>query len=139
LKFKDIFTTTSKLEKKLSKKELKDLKLFEAIPKENMGGDCYQQALNYFNMNDCDLVHGLVSGQGALTGIVYNHAWCENKGKIIDMTLPKDIQKSIPIDAYYALGKIEITYKYNRESANEKMVEYGTYGPWEKDLINNRY
>ena len=143
MKFKDeftnIFNKTSKQEEKLSKKDLKKLKLFESIPSENQNGDCYEQALNYFNLNDCTLVHGLVDGQGPLEGITYNHAWCENNGTIIDMTLAPEVQKALPVDLYYSIGNIKTTYKYDRQSANEKMVEYGTYGPWENKLIKNRY
>jgi len=139
-KFKDIFTQTSKQEDKLSKKDIKKLKLFEAIPQENQGGDCYEQALHYFQRDTgSTLVHGLVNGQGALEGILYNHAWCEKGSKIIDMTLPKDVQKSLDINLYYAIGGIQTTYKYNRKEAMEKLNEYETYGPWEDKLISNKY
>jgi hypothetical protein len=110
------------------------------IPDANKGGDCYEQALHYMQSDlSATLVHGLVTGQGPLEGIIYNHAWCEKNGKIIDMTLPKAAQKSLPIDFYYSIGHITVTYKYTYDQMLEKMNEFGTYGPWEKKLIRNKY
>jgi len=110
------------------------------IPDANKGGNCYVKALHYMQEDpSATLVHGLVDGQGPLEGITYNHAWCEKSGKIIDMTLQKSAQKSIPIDLYYKIGNIKTTYKYTYDEMLEKMDEYGTYGPWEKKLINNKY
>jgi len=115
--------------------------LFEKyIPDENKGGDCYVKALHYMQSDpSATLVHGLVDGQGPLEGITYNHAWCEKGGKIIDMTLPKSIQKSIPVELYYKIGNIKTTYKYTYEEMLEKMEEFETYGPWEKVLLKNKY
>jgi len=123
------------------KKQIKQwsVQITESIPVKNKNGDCYQKALNYFNSHDCTLVHGLVDGQGALEGITYNHAWCEKGGKIIDMTLSPTVQKSLPMEIYYAIGNIKTTFKYNKKEAQKKMLEYGTYGPWEKKLLDNKY
>ncbi len=120
-----------------------DLPLFEAIPKANKNGDCYEVAYKYFNSKASNkklrLVHGLVRGQGALEGIIYNHAWVEDGNKIIDMTLDKKVQKSLPKVLYYAIGQIKVTYEYTYSEHIEKVNEYGTYGPWEKKLLSNKY
>lgn len=112
----------------------------ESIPEANKNGDCYIQAYNYISNNPkVVLVHGLVHGQGALEGIIYNHAWCEDGNKIIDMTLPVKLQKSLSKDLYYAIGQIETVHKYTYEEMIEKVVEEGTYGPWDPKLKKNKY
>jgi len=113
------------------------------IPKKNQGGDCFVVSYQYFQKNalrndKLRLVHGLVTGQGAIEGIVYNHAWVEDDNMVIDKTLPKNMQK-IPKSLYYKMGKIKTTYKYNYEEVLEKVVEIGTYGPWETKLLRNKY
>ncbi len=103
-------------------------------------GECYQLSYKYFNSYDKNikLVHGLVHGQGALTGIVYNHAWVEDGNTVIDKTLPPKLQK-LDKKVYYALGKIETVFKYSHDEVNKKSIEYETYGPWEKVLLKNKY
>ena len=111
------------------------------VPKANQGGDCYVKAWDYFQNNfkdDLRLVHGLVTGQGPLEGIVYNHAWVEKGNKVIDPSQPRGRQE-FPKDLYYKIGKIKTVYKYNREEVAKKAVEYRTYGPWEKKLLKNKY
>ena len=116
------------------------------IPKKNQNGDCYIKAYQYFQANafknnNLILVHGLVTGQGPLEGIVYNHAWIEDGNKIIDLTLPPKLQKSFSKSKYYKIGKIKESnvYKYNYNEVIEKSIEYKTYGPWEKKLLRNKY
>jgi hypothetical protein len=117
-----------------------DKELLPNLPTKNKGGDCFNLAFNYIQNNHrVILVHGLVTGQGALEGIVYNHAWCEDGSKIIDMTLPKKLQKSLDTKFYYTLGHIKITYRYTFKEALEKANEHGTYGPWEIKLQKNKY
>ena len=113
--------------------------LFEAmnipddIPDENKNGNCYQAALHKF-MEDPQrytLVHGVVTGQGAVSGIQYGHAWVEDGDTIIDMTLPPQMQR-LPKPAYYAIGHIKITRRYGPDDVLEMLDEYGTYGPWDE-------
>jgi len=114
--------------------------LLESISDKHKGGDCFEVSYKYILNNPrVTLVHGLVSGQGALEGIVYGHAWCEDGNKIIDMTLPKNLQKSLDTKFYYTLGNIKITYRYTFKEALEKADEYGTYGPWETKLLKSKY
>lgn len=118
---------------------------YKEIPKDNQDGDCYISAYNYFKKNymsnnNIRLCHGLVTGQGKINGIVYNHAWCEDieTNMIYDMTMPKSFQE-IGVDIYYLIGKISKVYKYDNENISEKIEEYQTYGPWEKELLENKY
>ena len=113
------------------------------VQSKNMNGTCYVDAYRYFSGNISDkklkLVHGLVTGQGAIDNLVYNHAWCEDDKNIYDpshhpiLVLPKKI--------YYSLGKIDKknVFSYTYSEMLEKSMEYETYGPWEKKLLSNKY
>jgi len=123
------------------------LKLHEAvlkhpdIPANNQNGTCYQDAMKYMMSHSTDrglmLCHGLVTGQGDIEGVIYNHAWVEKGNKVIDETIPITVDKRV----YYAIGNIseKNVYRYTHNEMNEKVVEFKTYGPWEKKLINNKY
>lgn len=105
----------------------------EDVPEKNKNGNCFEVALHTF-MEDSQnriLVHGIVTGQGPIEGIEYNHAWVEENGVVIDNT----VHIKIPWQAYYAIGNITITRKYDREKAYECMLKYKTYGPWDKELM----
>ena len=117
------------------------------IPEENQNGDCYQQGLRYFLDNvhsnpDLRLCHGLVTGQGAIKGIKYNHCWVEDikKNKVFDMTMP-DFFRNPDTDIYYYFGKInpDDVFRYGLDQVLAKEQEFGTYGPWEEKLLNNKY
>lgn len=114
--------------------------IIEGISSKNKQGECYTKAYKYQEKHpDVTLVHGLVSGQGALEGIIYNHAWCEDKGKIIDMTLKPEIQKSLSKELYYAMGNIRTYFTYTIAERERKAFDEGTYGPWEDVLKKNKY
>ena len=102
------------------------------VPKKNKKGDCFQKALHLFfeDPKDSVLCHGIVTGQGPIAGIKYNHAWVEKDGMAIDKT----INKEFPVSVYYYLGKIEIVRKYKLDDVTKNMDKYGTYGPWDKEL-----
>jgi len=101
------------------------------IPDKNKNGDCYQQAYRYVTSHPtATLVHGIVVGRGPIEGIEYNHAWAEENGNVIDKTMNLEL----PIDAYYALGQVRLTYKYSIDELYKKSLEYKTYGPWEDEL-----
>ncbi len=108
------------------------------IPSANKNGMCYQLSLQYqMTHKNTKLCHGLATGQGAIEGIVYNHAWIERGNMVIDETIPIKVDK----DFYYTMGKIKKTnvYHYTYKQMTEKVAEFGTYGPWEKKLLNNKY
>lgn len=129
-----------RLQKYLSYGLFEGRKVHANIPKENQNGTCYQDALMYMMDNDDDdlyLCHGLVTGQGAIKGIVYNHAWVEKGNTVIDETVPIEMPKAV----YYALGRInkKTVFRYNHNEMRKKATKFRTYGPWEKVLLDNEY
>ena len=96
-------------------------------------GDCYKAAVNVLmqNTNDGVLVHGMVDGQGKLTGIRFGHAWVELDNKVLDYSNGKKL--TLPKKAYYSMGNVEPKeckyYKY--KEAATFMLDTGHYGPWE--------
>jgi hypothetical protein len=141
---------------KITKKELNELiesyinsaineQHHDDIPDENQGGDCYQTAYHYFVTNchqnpNLRLVHGLVTGQGQIKGIVYNHAWVEDTetDNVIDLTMPEFFQH-VNTTVYYALGQIKYSVKYTAEDVLKNIQKFRTYGPWNKKLLDNPY
>jgi len=113
------------------------------IPADNQNGTCYQDAMNYMMKHGLagdksyQLVHGLVVGQGAIEGVVYNHAWVEKGSKVIDQTIPITLPKQV----YYAIGKIDkkTVFRYSYDEMAKKVGKFKTYGPWENKLLNNKY
>ena len=101
------------------------------IPEKNKHGDCYVQAFHYVQSHpNTTLVHGIVTGQGAIEGIQYNHAWVEEGNNVIDKT----VNLTIPIIIYYAIGNIKLVKKYSFKETIENALRYGTYGPWDEEL-----
>ena len=121
------------------------------IPKENKGGDCYEIAgkiamgiwsVEMLADNETSypdfigtpyVVHAEVSGQGAISGLRYGHAWVEDDMFIYDYSNGRKI--IFPKELYYAIGNV-ITkkpkyFKYTFDEARKKMLESGHYGSWE--------
>lgn len=110
------------------------------VPEEYKSGDCYQQAwkLFYSRLREKPLlVHGIVTGQGRLSGIEYNHAWVEIGDTVYDKTI-SIAANGIPKETYYSLGNVkeDLVFRYTIEQVSEKAIEYMTYGPWENILEN---
>ena len=108
------------------------------IPEENKNGDCFQAAWRAFYQNISKsplLVHGIITGQGPIEGIKYNHAWVEIGDTVIDKTIPL-FAKGFPKDAYYRLANADEdkVFKYNAKEVAKKAQEFETYGPWESIL-----
>lgn len=110
------------------------------IPKKNMHGDCFETAgryvmdhtfLNKEENKNIFLVHGEVTGQGAIKGVKYGHAWVEENGMVIDNSNKRNIK--IPKELYYAIGNITNTIKYTPEEARKKMLQFKHWRPW--DLV----
>ena len=107
------------------------------VPSENKGGDCFEVAAKF--MFDATmygtknlglrLVHGEVTGQGAIDGVKFGHAWVEDGGTVIDKSNGKDLR--LPKSLYYALGDISKTIEYTYEEMRQKLLESGHYGPWD--------
>ena len=103
------------------------------IPEENKNGNCFVVAFNEVVHNPdmgYKLVHGIVTGQGAIQGLQYCHAWVEKDGKVIDKTLPTHMQE-FPLEFYYAIGNIKKVKKYTYKQTLENACKYETYGPWD--------
>ena len=104
---------------------------YASIPDENKNGDCFVVASNYVQKHpEAILCHGIVTGQGPIAGVQYNHAWVEEGDTVIDKTV--DI--TLPKIVYYAIGNIEIVKRYTFKEMLEQMIEHETYGPWDKEL-----
>ena len=109
------------------------------INEENKNGDCYVVAYREQGPKDI-LVHGLVTPViGPLENLTYNHAWIERGNKVIDRTISNPDMQEMDKNIYYALGRIQITYKYKLQEVLENSDKFQTYGPWQKQLLNNPY
>ena len=109
-------------------------------------GTCYVDAYRYFMDNyskdkNLRLVHTLVDGQGALDGIRYNHAFLVSGNTVIDPSQPG--RQKFPKNLYYTIGNINTKskeyFEYTFDDVIKKSGQYGTYGPWEKVLLQNKY
>lgn len=103
------------------------------------GGDCYVAAYKLFNSQalhnkSLRLVHGIVTGQGQLNGVKYDHAWVEDISKKLVYDYSNGRQIVLPSDVYYRLGKITNTKKYTFNQMLDMSIKYRTYGPWDLDL-----
>ena len=117
------------------------------IPKKSKGGDCYvvsgRIALNNRLPNvktrefvgEPYVIHAQVTGQGAIAGLKYGHAWVEDDEYVYDYSNGRELK--IPKEVYYRLGQVieqqPIYFKYTFGEAKRKMAETGHFGSW--DLI----
>jgi len=107
-----------------------------SVPAKNKGGDCYKAAADYvidhaFRSNGKKglvLVHGEVTGQGAIDGVQYGHAWVEDGSTAIDVSNGRNINMPKPL--YYAIGRIGKTIRYTPEQMREKILKHKHFGPW---------
>ncbi len=112
--------------------------------KKNGNGDCYQVA-GTFALNNVKkigetpfigtpyVVHAEVSGQGAITGLRYGHAWIEEDVFVYDYSNGREI--ILPKVLYHRAGQVKTAkpkyYKYTFKEAMEKMLKTGHYGSWD--------
>jgi len=107
------------------------------IAEKNKGGDCYQVSGEYLmdmflqGNKNLLLVHGEVTGQGAIEGIKYGHAWIEDGQMVIDKSQGRSIK--LPKHVYYVLGNIDESkvIKYNYNQMTKKILETEHWGPWD--------
>jgi hypothetical protein len=108
------------------------------IPESSRDGDCYQVAGRYVMdhglMGDDQnvfLVHGIVVGQGPISGLEYGHAWVEEGDECIDLSQGRNIR--MPKVLYYALGNIDPSkqFRYSPEEMRRKILDVGHWGPWD--------
>ena len=119
------------------------------IPSKNKGGDCYYVAgtiamskklptfakeKQYPDFHGTPyVVHSEVSGQGAISGLRYGHAWVEDDLYVYDFSNGREIV--FPKQLYYVMGNVVEKkpkyYKYTFQEAVDKMLKTGHYGSWE--------
>ena len=125
------------------------LKKQSSIPSRNKGGDCYEANCRYFlelctsekyvtewkgyKIIDCPyvLVHAEVTGQGAIEGINYGHAFILKGNTVIDVSNGQRIE--MPKAVYFALGNIERNnniHYYNWDQIRDNIQEFEHWGPW---------
>ena len=102
----------------------------------NKGGDCYESAGRYFMDNyikdsSLILVHGIVIGQGKISGVKYGHAWIERGDTVLDYSNGRNLE--LPKILYYSLGNIDESklFRYNGEKFADRILEHETWGPWD--------
>lgn len=110
-------------------------------------GDCFRVAANLVVElgEGHTLCHGEPLGQGKIAGVRHAHAWVERSDTVdspgvgpytvitcIDRSNGKDV--SMPQVLYYKIGRLDERpiRRYSHREAVEKMVETGTYGPWDE-------
>lgn len=56
------------------------------------------------------------------------------------MTMPEFFQ-NVAIEVYYYIGKVDKddVFRYDMDQVTVKASEFGTYGPWEDKLLENKY
>lgn len=115
-----------------------------AKQKQHKGGDCYQVA-GRFALDGVKklgsrafigvpyVVHAEVSGQGAISGLRYGHAWVEDDEFVYDFSNGREI--ILPKEFYYKIGQVKQVkpkfYKYTFQQARHKMAETGHFGCWD--------
>jgi hypothetical protein len=106
--------------------------------KPQITGDCYEAAGQYMmehsifpgDEKGLILVHGEVTGQGHIEGVKYGHAWVEDGGTVIDVSMGQNVR--MPKAAYYRLGRIGgNVYKYTGQQFRKKVLQHEHWGPWD--------
>ena len=98
-------------------------------------GDCYMAGgrliMQYMSQMGARLVHGMVSGQGALEGQRFGHCWVEFKDKCLDYS--NDNRHEIDKDLYYLMGRVDPNecHYYTPREASGKMMRHEHWGPWD--------
>ena len=110
--------------------------LGKKLPSKNKNGDCYDAAYKYVsNSSDKNLkiVHGMVDGQGAITGIRYDHAWVEDGDMVIDPSNGKSENPLIiPKIVYYSIGNIKESQllRFGSKEIAENVSRTGKTSGW---------
>lgn len=111
----------------------------EGLKGYNATGDCFRTAWNtFYNMigDKPLLVHGVVTGRGALQGVRFVHAWVEVGDTVYDKTMPM-FAEGFPKQGYYGLANIgddNLVFRYDSADVADRAALYNTYGPWEDVL-----
>jgi hypothetical protein len=103
---------------------------FLDINERDWTGLCYTAVLAWAREAEEDwlVVHGTVWSEEL--GKRIDHAWCERKGFVVEMTLPV-AHRIIAKDTYYRTTKAEVRRSYSREEARDLALRYKHDGPWD--------
>jgi len=94
--------------------------------------NCYQNACDYMIFNrKATLVHAIVTGQKAIEGIRYGHAWIEENGEAYDPGL----QLHIPAELYRQIGQASDIKEYSYLEMKQQIDIHKHFGPWD-DVIS---
>jgi hypothetical protein len=107
------------------------------VPDEHKGGECYMCAGRHVwgNPETHTLVHGDVTGQGAIEGVRYSHAWTEFEDENkMPMVYDPSADVTLPAAFYYHLGQInqDEIRRYSHDEMNEKLLATSQWGPWDE-------
>jgi hypothetical protein len=97
-------------------------------------GDCYRAAARLILDNDLPpearLAHGMVDGQGPLTGCRFGHAWVELGDVVLDHLNGRTI--AVRAEEYYRIGRMreEEIKRYTREETARLVLKHEHWGPW---------
>lgn len=109
-------------------------------------GDCFSVAWRIvFDSDDptVRLVHAVVTGQGPIDGVRYDHAWVERIEAIdasslgvgevglpvaVDRSSGKDVE--LPAALYRTVAAADDIHEYTRDEAMVLALSTGHYGPW---------
>lgn len=97
-------------------------------------GDCYHVAavLVAFEGFPGLVCHGEATGQGAIEGVRFGHAWVEVDDTVFDFS--NGGSHVLPRDRYYALGEIDEkeVRRYTKDETLAWMLKTHHYGPWDE-------
>lgn len=102
------------------------------ILEQDWTGLCYTAVLAWVRESDEDwlVVHGTVWSEELEKRI--DHAWCERKDFVVEMTLPVE-HRIIAKDTYYRTTKPEVRKIYSGEEARDLALKHKHDGPWDED------
>lgn len=78
------------------------------------------------------LVHGLITGQGPIEGILHGHAWLEFNGRVV---FDPSYNWFGSVADFYEIARPKQIIKYTLIEAVQAMLEQGHKGPWEPKLL----
>jgi hypothetical protein len=113
---------------------------------EDGDGNCFLVAaqlvmdanLRGFRTDNLFTCHGTVSGQEALLGTRFIHAWVELETDAVTIVIDQSNGNNIvmPREAYYRLGEIDTdtVRRFTSGKTIDNLLRTGHYGPWETTM-----
>jgi len=100
-------------------------------------GHCYKLAYHQMmKVPGSILVHGVVVGQGKISGTKYGHAWIEYKKGSEKVAWDPFHDKEFPAKEYRLVGRVRNVKEYTRKEALKMGLETEIYGPWDKKIAS---